>query len=118
MVEECSPASGDTCGALFLDKGFESLLRRKLGTHANTILKDRRIDGLLRYFNNTIKRTFNPLGPRCDQEYEIEIGGVEDIPEINFEDGYLTLTRSAQFYVAYFEGTIFKVYLIQSLNKS
>jgi hypothetical protein len=92
-VEECSAGSGDTCGAIYLDQGFEKLLRRKLGLHANTILTDRPTSDLLRYFDNNIKRTFNPLGTRCATEYEIAIAGVSNIPEIGLEDGYLTLTR-------------------------
>jgi hypothetical protein len=92
-VEECSAGSGDTCGALYLDQGFENLLRRKLGVHADSILTDRPIGELLRYFDNNIKRTFNPLGHRCAAEYEIGITGVTNIPDIGLEDGYLTLTR-------------------------
>ena len=92
-VEECTPGSGDTCGALYLEQGFESLLRRKLGTYANAILTPRRLDDLLRHFDNNIKRMFNPLGTRCAAEYEIAIGGVLDIPEIGLEDGYITLTK-------------------------
>jgi hypothetical protein len=117
-VEECSAGSGDTCGALYLDQGFEKLLRRKLGVHADSILTDRPIGELLRYFDNNIKRTFNPLGPRCAAEYEIGIAGVMNIPDIGLEDGYLTLTRYHSLSITLnFEGMISRVSSIRSSRK-
>jgi hypothetical protein len=113
-VEECSAGSGDTCGALYLDQGFEKLLRRKLGVHADSY----RSTELLRYFDNNIKRTFNPLGPRCAAEYEIGIAGAMNIPDIGLEDGYLTLTRYHSLGITLnFEGMISRVSSIQYLDK-
>lgn len=48
---------------------------------------------LVRYFDSTIKRQFNPYDSACDTEFEVSIAGVSDIPEIGLEDGYLTLSK-------------------------
>jgi hypothetical protein len=48
---------------------------------------------LVRYFDSSIKRQFNPYDPACDTEFEVSIAGVSDIPRIGLEDGYLTLSK-------------------------
>lgn len=94
QVEECTEGSGAACGAIFLNKRFESLLRDKLGALAKTILTPKRINEAIRFFENTIKRAFNPLDPMsCDSEYEIPLAGAKDVPRIGLEDGYLRLSR-------------------------
>ena len=93
MVEECNEGSGAACGAIFLNKGFENLLRKKLGQHAKTILSTRRLVEAIRYFENSIKRAFNPYDPSCDDEYDIPLSGAKDVPEIGLEDGYFKLSK-------------------------
>lgn len=92
-VEECNEGSGAACGAIFLNKGFEDLLRRKLGDQANTILTARRLNEAIRYFENSIKRAFNPFDDACDDEYDIPLSGAKDMPSIDLEDGYLKLSK-------------------------
>lgn len=88
-----------------------------MGAYADTILTERRLGDLLRNFDNSIKRKFNPFGPRPVAEYEIAIGGVSDIPEIGLEDGYMTLTKYYPFPTVKYQGTRSKVSLIQYFNK-
>ena len=92
-VEECNEGSGAACGAIFLNKGFENLLRTKLGDQANTILTARRLNEAIRYFENSIKRAFNPFDDACDDEYDIPLSGARDMPGIDLEDGYLKLSK-------------------------
>jgi hypothetical protein len=92
-VEECNQGSGAACGALFLNKGFEDLLRRKLGDLTESVLKPKRLEEALRYFENSIKRAFNPFDASCDEEYEIPLSGARDVPRIGLEDGYLKLSK-------------------------
>ena len=47
---ECSQGTGAACGSLNLKQGFQSLLRRRFGEHANSILTDRRVDTLRKFF--------------------------------------------------------------------
>jgi len=95
QVEECNEGSGAACGAIFLNKLFESLVREKLGDRAKTIPTPKRINKAIRFFESTIKRSFNPLDPTsCDEEYEIPLSGAKDVSQIGLEDGCLGFTLS------------------------
>jgi hypothetical protein len=93
QVEECSVGTGAACGAVYLDQNFEKLIRDRFGDKADAVLTDRRLKDMVRNFDMQIKRVFNPFDARCDSEFELPVTGVSDMPEINLEDGYLTLTR-------------------------
>lgn len=84
--------SGAACGAIFLHKGFEALLRAKLGRWADSILTDRNLGEAMRYFESAVKRTFNPHDEACETEFEVPMGGAEDVPSIGLEEGYLKLS--------------------------
>ena len=94
QVEECNEGSGAACGAIFLDKGFGDLLCRKLGALAASTLTARRLNEAIKYFENSIKRAFNPFDEAsCEAEYDIPLSGLKDIPSIGLEDGYLKLSK-------------------------
>jgi hypothetical protein len=93
-VEECNVGSGAACGAIYLHQGFEKLLRDKVGAQAKTILTERRVNEALRYFENAIKRAFNPYEEACETEFEIPMAGAPDVPALGLEEGYLKLSRS------------------------
>jgi len=69
------------------------LLRSKFGDKADSILTDRRRDDLIKHFDTEIKKKFNPLGQKCAAEWEIQVAGVTDDPDIGIEDGYLMITK-------------------------
>jgi hypothetical protein len=92
-IQECNVGSGAPCGAVYLTKGFETLLRRKLGDEANTILNANRLKAAMRYFESDIKFSFNPCDDACDDEYNVPIPGAPDNPSIKLEDGFLALTK-------------------------
>jgi hypothetical protein len=92
-VVESNIGTGGACGSIFLDDGFERLLRQKLGRTAETILTERTLMGTMLHFENTIKRNFNPYNPSCDDEYEVPICGAPDQEDIGLLSGYLTLSR-------------------------
>ena len=85
--------TGAACGAFRLDEGFKAALRRKLGRHADTLLKARTLDEAVNYFENAIKRQHNPYSQDCENEYEIPMAGVVDIPAIGLEAGYLRFSQ-------------------------
>jgi hypothetical protein len=92
-VEECSVGTGAACGSIYLDQAFENLLKGRFGKAWEKILTPKRLLELVRYFDSSIKRQFNPLDPSADTEFEVPIAGVDDILWIGFEDGYLRLTK-------------------------
>lgn len=92
-VEECNVGSGAACGAVFLNKGFEELLCQKFGEKAETILTSRRLAEAVRFFENSIKVAFNPYDEWSENEFDVPLGAVDDIPEIGLEDGYLKLSK-------------------------
>lgn len=91
-IEQCSIRTGAACGVIYLDHGFETLLRKKFEGIGGRPLDEKRLAFPLSQFN-AIKRQFDPYDPLVDTEFEILIGSIEDIPQINLEDGYLRLSK-------------------------
>jgi hypothetical protein len=91
-VEECTVGTGAACGAIYLDQGFETLIREKFERVGINLLGDKRLAAMVQQFNNTIKRQFNPFDPMAQTDFEIGIG-IQDEPLIGLNDGYLALTR-------------------------
>jgi hypothetical protein len=82
------------CGAIFLHKNFEELIRRKLGTRFTSILTERRLKEALSYFEDHVKKEFNPYDPSSDSEdLNVPMGNAPDALSVGLEDGYLKLTR-------------------------
>jgi hypothetical protein len=92
-VEECTVGTGAACGAIYLDRGFEMLLRKKFAGPGVKLLDARRFGDLLRQFDNNIKRQFNPFDAMSEKEFVVSIAGIHDIPEIGLFDGYMTLSE-------------------------
>jgi hypothetical protein len=72
---------------------MKALLKEKLGRQADLVWTQKREVETTRYFDNGIKRNFNPLDRDCDTIFEIPFVGAPDIPEIGLEAGYLMLQR-------------------------
>jgi hypothetical protein len=121
-IEECNVGTGAACGAVFLNRGFEAMLRKKLGSKATTILTERRLGDAMRYFESSIKRNFNPYDADGDDEYELPMGGLD---QIGINDDYLKLTKYSLALHPLTIGTIFKAsspqysirYTISSINR-
>jgi hypothetical protein len=92
-LDECSVGTGATCGAMYLNDAFERLLRQKFGGSAKEILTEKRLAEASRNFETQIKTQFNPFEPGCEDEYEIPIPGVDHIPSLGVEGGFLTLSK-------------------------
>lgn len=69
------------------------MLHRKLGAQANSILTRKSLEYAIRYFERSIKRSFNPYDAYCDTEYDVPLPGAPDVLAIGLEDGYLTLSK-------------------------
>jgi len=93
-VEECSVGTGAACGSIYLDQGFESLIRKRFAEHGQeSCLTGKRLAEIVRHFDTSIKRQYNPYDESGDSEFEISVGVAQDIPEIGLEDGYLRLSK-------------------------
>ena len=73
------------CGSIFLDLGFEVLIRRRLGAHAIHVLTPKNITGALERFD-VIKREFNPLETNDEEYGGIYLRGAPEIPQIGLEE--------------------------------
>jgi hypothetical protein len=78
---------------VYLDEGFEKLLKEKIGRHVSSIWTSRRAAEAARYFDSGLKRNFNPYDSDCEANYEIPLTGAPDVDEIGLEAGYLNLRR-------------------------
>jgi hypothetical protein len=82
------------CGAVFLEEGFEALIRTKLEQHgASDLLTARRLVEARKHFNNSIKTQFNPYDVDCEETFEVPFPGTADVPAMDLEAGYLRLQR-------------------------
>lgn len=88
---------GAVCGSVYLDKGFENLLKNRLGNKADAILIRRTLADILRHFENHIKYIFDPFDESNETEYEIPIYGAPELPEIGLEESYLRITKLGMF---------------------
>ena len=91
-IKECTGGTGGVCGALFLTRNFEDFLHQRLGSRVQ--LSEKALAQAVKTFESAIKIKFDPYGDDCDDEYEIPVRGVKDIPEIGLEDGYLKISKS------------------------
>ena len=97
-VEECSVGTGAACGSIYLDENFEKLIRKRFQEHGQeSLLTERRLWDIVRHFDTSIKRQYNPFDESCDDEFEISVGISQDIPEMGLLDGYLKLSRLTSF---------------------
>jgi len=92
-IQEANIGSGAACGATYLNRGFESLLRRKLGDQAVKILSPKRLREALRYFENDVKAAFNPMDPNCEADFDVPIPGVEDDDSLGISEGFLKISK-------------------------
>ena len=97
QIQEANVGSGAACGATYLNRGFESLLRRKLGDQAVRILTPKRLREAMRYYENDVKAAFNPLDPNCEIDFDIPIPGVEDDDELGISEGFLKISKYVGF---------------------
>jgi hypothetical protein len=70
-------------------------VKEKLGRHAPLLWTPRRALEAAKYFENGIKRYFNPYDKECEMDYEIPLVGAADAPDVGLEAGYLRLKKYA-----------------------
>jgi hypothetical protein len=92
-VEECTVGTGGACGAIYLDQSFETLIRKRFEGVGAKLLDEKRLADLVRQFDNSIKRQFNPFDPSVETDFEISVSGIQDMPQIGLRDGYLMLSK-------------------------
>ena len=57
------------------------------------MLSTKRLAEAVRFFESSIKIAFNPYDEWSENEFEVPLGAIGDIPEIGLEDGYLKLSK-------------------------
>ena len=90
-IEECTPPTGAACGSVYLDQGFEAMIRQRLGREATSILTPRVAAEIISQFD-TLKRRFNPYEGGSD-EYDLPLRSAAEMPHIGLEEGYLKLSK-------------------------
>jgi hypothetical protein len=93
-VRECTKGTGAACGAIFLNENFIDLIVKKLTPRHARILTPRMLKEAVNNFESNIKFTYNPYGPSKEEgSFEIPLPGAPDIPLVNLQDGYLSLSK-------------------------
>lgn len=96
LIEECTIPTGAACGSVYLDQGFENLIRGKLGNKADSIINIKVAAEISNKFD-TIKRQFDYTDSEGDPEYEIQLRNAPEMPHIGLEEGYLKIPRYTPF---------------------
>jgi hypothetical protein len=79
---------------VYLDQGFETLLRKKFEAVGIQHLDEKRVASLVRQFDSSIKCQFNPLDPMGGEtDFELAVSGIRDMPQIGLRDGYLNVSK-------------------------
>ncbi|KAK6538417.1 hypothetical protein TWF694_010002 [Orbilia ellipsospora] len=58
-LKECAVGKGDLCGSLFLDIGFEQMIKRKIGAEKYVSLRERDKKDMISQFEYRVKRQFD-----------------------------------------------------------
>ncbi|RMY77204.1 hypothetical protein D0862_13600 [Hortaea werneckii] len=93
-LEEVVRGSGGCCGAAFLNLAFEKFVQKKLGNKAFHDLrfnKPKTWLTALSYFEDHVKRTFNPA--QRDTDFYIPLPNFENNAKAGVEDGYLCVKQ-------------------------
>jgi hypothetical protein len=64
-----------------------------MGDLAGRLLTTKRLDNAINFFENSIKRAFNPYDSTCEDEFDVLLSIPENVPRIGLEDGYLKVTK-------------------------
>ena len=84
---------------MFLNLGFEKLLRTKLQRWADDILTTACLEDAFNMFDTRVKCQFNPLSRNCEADYRIPLPGAPSLPHIGLDGGYLRLSRLFHFWI-------------------
>ncbi|KAF8544623.1 hypothetical protein BDD12DRAFT_723315 [Trichophaea hybrida] len=85
IVESVS-GSGDLCGSVFLDEGFDQYIRKLLGDKVIDGMKQRSRNEMMRTWVDKAKSKFNDKNSL--EQYEITLGGVPDDDDGNVDAGF------------------------------
>jgi hypothetical protein len=91
-IEESAEGSGACCGAAMLNAKFEELIREKMGNGRFAKLRrDKARSWLtaLKYFEEYVKRNFDPTSPA---DFNVPLPGVADDEQAGIDQGYLILS--------------------------
>jgi hypothetical protein len=91
-IEECSAATGAACASIYLDLAFETLIRKKLGRYADSIII-KSVPAEINKFFDTLKRDFDPYDRECEDEYNIPLKDAPERPDVGVSEGSLTITK-------------------------
>ncbi|KAI6821312.1 actin-like ATPase domain-containing protein [Hortaea werneckii] len=93
-LEEVVRGSGGCCGAAFLNLAFENFIKKKIGNkafHELRFNKPKTWLTALSYFEDRVKRTFNPA--QRDTDFYIPLPNFEDNAKAGIQDGYLCVNQ-------------------------
>jgi len=83
VFNNCTVGNADAAGSIFTERRFEDAVRKRLGKHAEDVLRPQCRSEMIRHF-----RDFNPVDPIL-----FAVPGAPNIPEAGVEDGFMLMTR-------------------------
>ncbi|KAH7125733.1 hypothetical protein B0J11DRAFT_506551 [Dendryphion nanum] len=89
-VEECAVGDGGLCGSVYLDQAFERYIKTIVGENEWKQIKDKSKKKMMKEFEESIKRCY----AGDNQEYSVDLQGVDDNPQEGIDDDTITLKPS------------------------
>lgn len=85
-----SPLTGDLCGSVYLDQGFDRYIRRTLGDAAIDKMRPRARAQMQQSFERAKIR----FGNTNDRFFEVNVPGLPDNDLLRIEDGYHSMNAA------------------------
>ncbi|TGZ77595.1 hypothetical protein EX30DRAFT_311070 [Ascodesmis nigricans] len=90
-IDECVAGTGDLCGSVFLDQGFEKYIRGKLG---DAVIDKMSARSRMHMMNSWITDVKNRFGGTTQTEFEVSVPGVADDEKMGVESGFHVMKAS------------------------
>jgi hypothetical protein len=91
VFNNCTVGNADAAGSIFIERRFEDAVRKRLGQHAEDVLRPRWLSEMIRNFRDFIVPEFEDSDPVDSIPFAVP--GAPNIPEAGVEDGFMLMTR-------------------------
>lgn len=93
-VEETAVGTGGLCGSAFLNYRFEDHVRQRIGKETYEMMREKKPKTWmmgLRFFEENVKRNFDPTDARAE-EVNVPFPGLPDDEEAGLDSGFLSMS--------------------------
>ena len=86
-ISECVSGTGKLCGSVYLDKGFQDHIRKRIGNDSIDNMTVKAKEEMMRTWEDKVKFPFKEDSDE-DDDYEVNVRGVDDNEQMCVEGGF------------------------------